>query len=640
MARLRKPSCESFRDCDSASEEFAHKPTPRSPHQSVRRSPRKKAVATYKETIQLDEDTKFESRSLTPKLPSGKKTNRKQVQLAPLGGRQDSMAALQIQDDHELRSRRTGPSKLPNIPRLKPSLPKPVPVKPSPAPQLDESEAESPEDSESEFEERVWCGSDGDTFNSEDELPSPDKFISLPPKPIPQRPAQNRGLDLSNTFKALSITEPTRKTRAEVEEERRPSTSSRPTSSSDKENDNQAILHFSPPRLYSPKKQATPERPTTPPPTSPSKGRLLSPSKRQARLPTPPLRQSIDAFWNAETVNEWNDQYSPQKEWKSPKKFDPFSEQRKSSSPSASPRKAASPTKRSKAEIEAKKGWEARKHQVAEEFLKEVDDRVTGAKVQDLAKDTGGVRFIWSKTLNSTAGRANWKRETIRTKQLDGTTTISHKHHASIELAEKVIDDEERLLNVIAHEFCHLCNFMVSGIKDQPHGKQFKEWGRKCTAAFADRGVEVTTKHSYQIEYKYIWQCSNEDCGAKFQRHSKSIDPKRHRCGSCRSSLAQIKPVPRQGGAGGGGATGYAAYVKQHFAAVKAGMPGASQKQVMAALGEKYRSEKAAATASTGTGNKLASEDGGGKAESQKVQPEEGVDGIARRLDFVNLDSD
>ncbi|RMZ06330.1 hypothetical protein D0862_04663 [Hortaea werneckii] len=638
MARLRKPSCESFHDCDSANEEFAPKSTSSPPHQSVRRSPRKKAAATYKEPIQPEEDFEYGSRSLTPKLPSAKKTNRKQVHLAPFGSTQNAMAALQIQDDQKSRSRRTGPTKLPKVPKLKPSLSKPVPVKPSPAPQLDEPEAESPEDSESDFEESVWCGSDGDSYDSDDELPSPSKFINLPPKALPQKPVQSQGLDLSNTFKALSITESARETQTEGIEERRPSTSSRPTSSSDKENDNQAILHFSPPRLYSPRKQAHPERPTTPPLTSPSKGRLLSPSKRQARLPTPPLRQSIDAFWNAETVNEWNDQYSPRKEWKSPQRSNPFGGQQKSSSPPASPRKAASPTKRSKAEIEAKKGWEARKHQVAEDFLKEVDDNVTGGEVQDLAKDTGGVRFIWSKTLNSTAGRANWKRETIRTKQLDGTTSISHKHHASIELAEKVIDDEERLLNVIAHEFCHLCNFMISGIKDQPHGKQFKDWGRKCTAAFAHRGVEVTTKHSYQIEYKYIWQCSNEDCGAKFQRHSKSIDPKRHRCGSCRSSLAQIKPVPRQGGAGGGGATGYAAYVKQHFATLKAGMPGASQKQVMAALGEKYRGEKA--NASTIGGNKLAGEERGGKGESQKVQPEEAVDGIARRLDFVNLESD
>ena len=35
---------------------------------------------------------------------------------------------------------------------------------------------------------------------------------------------------------------------------------------------------------------------------------------------------------------------------------------------------------------------------------------------------------------------------------------------------------QERLLNVIAHEYCHLANFMISGIKDNPHGKEFKEW--------------------------------------------------------------------------------------------------------------------------------------------------------------------
>ena len=35
---------------------------------------------------------------------------------------------------------------------------------------------------------------------------------------------------------------------------------------------------------------------------------------------------------------------------------------------------------------------------------------------------------------------------------------------------------QERLLNVVAHEYCHLANFMISGIKDNPHGKEFKEW--------------------------------------------------------------------------------------------------------------------------------------------------------------------
>lgn len=35
---------------------------------------------------------------------------------------------------------------------------------------------------------------------------------------------------------------------------------------------------------------------------------------------------------------------------------------------------------------------------------------------------------------------------------------------------------QDRLVNVIAHEYCHLANFMISGIKDSPHGKEFKEW--------------------------------------------------------------------------------------------------------------------------------------------------------------------
>jgi predicted SprT family Zn-dependent metalloprotease len=86
------------------------------------------------------------------------------------------------------------------------------------------------------------------------------------------------------------------------------------------------------------------------------------------------------------------------------------------------------------------------------------------------------VKIIWSKKLNSTAGRASWKRECSRTKMPDGTIDKTYKHFASIELAEKVIDDNERLINVLAHEFCHLANFMVSGIKDNPHGREFKQW--------------------------------------------------------------------------------------------------------------------------------------------------------------------
>ena len=191
-----------------------------------------------------------------------------------------------------------------------------------------------------------------------------------------------------------------------------------------------------------------------------------------------------------------------------------------------------------------------------------------------------------------------------------------------------MIDDEHRLLNVIAHEFCHLANFMVSGVKNQPHGRDFKAWGRKCTQAFKDRGVEVTTKHSYEIEYRYIWQCSNEECAAEFKRHSKSIDPKRHTCGSCRGKLIQTKPAPRKEA----GEKGYAAYVKQHFAEVKREMPAsATQKEIMEALGRKYRLDKAT----------KATEDAADREvlpTGREVTAE--VDRVARVLEFVTIDSD
>ncbi|THW03290.1 hypothetical protein D6D00_08558 [Aureobasidium pullulans] len=382
---------------------------------------------------------------------------------------------------------------------------------------------------------------------------------------------------------------------------------------SDKENDNLAILKFSPPRAARP---IMLERPATPPPASPTKSKLVSPSKKKQRIPTPPHAPNFEDFWNVHAVNTWNDEYSPQKPLMSPKK-NRKALQDDSDSPSASPKKTTSPTKKTRAAIDAKKDFENKKHKLVEDFFAELDTKITDGKIGELATLTGGVKFIWSKTLNSTAGRANWKRETTKHRNLDGTTSITQKHHASIELAEKVIDDEERLLNVVAHEFCHLANFMVSGIKDQPHGHQFKVWGRKCSEAFGHRGVEVTTKHSYHIDYKYVWTCTNEMCSHEFKRHSKSIDPARQSCGVCRSKLAQTKPAPRKQA----GPTTYAAFVKANFAGLKQEMAGAPHKEVMAALGQKYRDAKAKGELNGGT-------------------PTGSVDGVTKALEVVILDSD
>ncbi|UNI17293.1 hypothetical protein JDV02_003648 [Purpureocillium takamizusanense] len=321
-------------------------------------------------------------------------------------------------------------------------------------------------------------------------------------------------------------------------------------------------------------------RPRTPCREVQSKG-LVSPRKRDA-IPKTPHRPSVDAFWNKELVDGWNEQHSPQK--------------------APNLRLAPSPAKERREKAAEKKSFDARKVALAEDFLRQLNEKIADGKISELAKPTGGVKLIWTKTLNTTAGRANWKRETIRTKQTDGTIiAVNHMHHASIELAEKVIDDDHKLLNVLAHEFCHLANFMITGITNNPHGKEFKTWAAKCSRAFGEsHGIQVTTKHTYDIDFKYTWQCST--CGSEYKRHSRSIDPQRHKCGGCKGTLIQTKPCPRKTNAGsgqGGKPTEYQTFVKEQMRIVKAENPSRPQKDVMRIVANKWaktRGKKSMAT--------------------------------------------
>lgn len=637
--------------------------TTRKTESSTRRtsaSPRKKEpVAIYLNTSESDDES-LDDVALRPKVRGPKANYKRTVKLAPLNASKafPSLSASGLSKDS--RPKRQSPMRFSGSPVPGRQTAKPLQQRgfdESPYEQNQNGDAlsdrqhlgpseeliQEPQHSDEHFsdgacvEESVWCGSESAPSESEDELPSPRKLFQQPPSRNPPQPAStqvppNKLFDVQRGLDALSL--------GSVTDERLlpasptglscKTSGSRYINYSDHELEDRATLRFSPPRLYSPKKAQGLQRATTPPPLSPSKSKLLSPSKKKLRIPTPPMRPSLDTFWNPTAVNEWHDQYSPEKVTKSPKKSR-IATNPESTSPSVSPRKLQSPSKRTKAEIASRKAFGERKHQVAKEFLEELDQTITSGQIAELAASTGGVQFVWSKTLNSTAGRANWRRDTTKQRKLDGTVETIYKDRASIELAEKVIDDEDRLLNVIAHEFCHLANFMVSNIKDQPHGRQFKVWGAKCNKAFADRGVEVTTKHSYQIEYKYMWQCENEGCGAEFKRHSKSIDPAKQRCGKCKGALLQVKPVPRGGGKMKGEATGYAAFVKLHYKDVRAGLPaGATQKEVMEALGKRYRAQKETGVANAGSNGVF----------PVSKKSEDDVADVARKLEFVVLEDD
>lgn len=402
--------------------------------------------------------------------------------------------------------------------------------------------------------------------------------------------------------------------------------SSRPTSSSSDYVDAMLTYSPTPTKQRSPRKAPPTSRPSTPPlpPASPSK--LISPSKKKNRIPhAPDLRPSLDAFWAADVVNTWNDKHSPSKPLLSPRKqrllkdLELLSESESDasfSSPTTSPRKkktaTQSPVKSlldsttatsspSIAQVRAqRKQFATTKHALAEFFLAEIDNTVTGGRIASMSRPTGGIKLIWSKTLKTTAGRANWRREQLRlrTGPLPTDIKTEYRHHCSIELAEKVIDDEERLYNVLAHEYCHLTTFMISEIRNNPHGAEFKSWGEKVTRAFRHKGVEVTTKHSYQIDYKYVWECLS--CSYLFKRHSKSVDPSRHSCGRCKGRLVQIKPAPRGGAKDKNGKprekSEYQVYVKENFGRVKKRLEAEGRDtqmgKVMAAVAEEYKAQK------------------------------------------------
>lgn len=394
----------------------------------------------------------------------------------------------------------------------------------------------------------------------------------------------------------------------------------------------------------------------TTPSRSPSKSKLVSPTKR-ARIPPSPHRASVDAFWSQEVVNNWHDQHSPKKTPKSShaRKLFTLNEDDSAYLSPCEGRKSPSksPVKPDKQEAERRKAFNDKKHEVAALFLEELDRTITDRQITKLAESTGGVRLVWSKKLQSTAGRANWRREAIRSKDIDGAVqTTRYRHHASIELAEKVIDDEgpcllsllcgqegqdaylllDRLINVIAHEYCHLLNFMISNVKDNPHGKEFKTWARKCSAAFAHRGVNVTTKHTYEISYKYVWACS--DCASEYKRHSKSVDPTRHSCGKCKGKLLQIKPVPRGEGKG---ISEYQQFVKEHFARVKKEKPQMSMGEVMGVLGREFREKKEKQKLVTLVIEEEVDTEKALEEEGKSVVDDAGLDFVAKKMDTLQL---
>ena len=88
------------------------------------------------------------------------------------------------------------------------------------------------------------------------------------------------------------------------------------------------------------------------------------------------------------------------------------------------------------------------KDKLAYDFLKELDDDLSGGKIASVTGSTGGVKVVWNKKFKSTAGRARWRREkttvvaTGQPPKDTGGPSVTYRHVASVELSEEVVIDE------------------------------------------------------------------------------------------------------------------------------------------------------------------------------------------------------
>lgn len=121
-------------------------------------------------------------------------------------------------------------------------------------------------------------------------------------------------------------------------------------------------------------------------------------------------------------------------------------------------------------------------------------------------------------------------------------------------------------------------------------------------------------------------------CGLEYKRHSKSIDPSRHTCGSCKGKLVQVQPAPRRV-AGEGKRSEYQDFVKRENERVRIENPGAGFGEIMSILGRDFKERKRNEAERVNSVEQYGALEMNGSSEPQSL------DSVVRKLDFLDLGS-
>ena len=155
--------------------------------------------------------------------------------------------------------------------------------------------------------------------------------------------------------------------------------------------------------------------------------------------------------------------------------------------------------------------------------------------------------IVWSRRLTSSVGMFV-SRGGPRPRQIDASAPTRTRREIRLSeplmrsLAERTPYAGQELQNTLAHEMIHQWQFDI--LKRKPnHGPDFL---RKMTEMNRSGLVAITIYHSLHREVQalaqFAWRCA--DCGRIYRRQRKTIQPRRHLCGSCRGRLQELPPLP------------------------------------------------------------------------------------------------
>ena len=137
--------------------------------------------------------------------------------------------------------------------------------------------------------------------------------------------------------------------------------------------------------------------------------------------------------------------------------------------------------------------------------------------------------------VSRTGPRSSWRDVTV-------PQATKREIRLSIPLLTPLLADSEfglnELVSTLAHEMIHQWQYDV--LKRRPnHGPDFV---RKMREMNRDGTLAVTVYHALKKEVqalsRFAWRCVR--CGRIYRRQRRTIQPRRHHCGSCRGSLHEV----------------------------------------------------------------------------------------------------